>query len=528
MFRIKQIFQPRKIIYDSVEPYNFDSIGRYFYNCTPKSGDNIISDNIANDIDLDDIFEKIDNTTSRIGQQYFYAKLRTIGCKDELLRFNDLVSEFEKDDLLSARVKRRLLKLKSRDGYFLAELFQADYPCLGNLALPYVLTSLFFLFIFLSFFNSIFLLALFPVLIANAILHYLNKRNIEYYMRGASELSKTIKAAKHISEEKAVKDHFKSFGFFKNLKKIERKSRLIFAEKQNANEIIAVTLLFVELAEIAVNFEVIMFRHYLNDIVARRSDLNRLFEFIGEVDSAISVSELRARDRLTQPVFVNDKCFEATDLIHPLVDNCIPNSLELKGKSLLLTGSNMSGKTTFVRAVAINALLAQTIFCCYAKLYRAPYFKIFTSIRIADSVEEKTSYFLEEVLTIKEFVDHAGSNECCLFVLDEIFKGTNTLERISAGKSVLDFLSNSNHIVLASTHDTELADLLEDRGYDCHHFSEQIVDGKLNFDYRLHKGKLRTRNAIRILELYGYPNHIIQDAIKTQNYLSSAKEPSAY
>jgi DNA mismatch repair ATPase MutS len=102
------------------------------------------------------------------------------------------------------------------------------------------------------------------------------------------------------------------------------------------------------------------------------------------------------------------------------------------------------------------------------------------------------------------------------FVLDEIFKGTNTIERISGGKAILSYLNNSNHIVLVSTHDIELTDLLAQNNYDLYHFSEHIEQEELQFDHLLKKGKLQTRNAIRILELYDYPSEIIFDARTTE------------
>ena len=124
---------------------------------------------------------------------------------------------------------------------------------------------------------------------------------------------------------------------------------------------------------------------------------------------------------------------------HPLISSCIVNDLSLNNESLLLTGSNMSGKTTFIRSVAINSILAQTINTCFAKEYIAPYFKIYSSIRITDDLLENTSYYLDEVLTMKKLVDASMLDSPCLFVLDEIFKGTNTVERISGGKAILSF-----------------------------------------------------------------------------------------
>jgi len=121
-------------------------------------------------------------------------------------------------------------------------------------------------------------------------------------------------------------------------------------------------------------------------------------------------------------------------------------------------------------------------------------------------------------MTIKEMIDKSNDGNLNLFLLDEIFKGTNTVERISAGKAVLSSLNAENNIVFVSTHDIELADLLKNE-YDLYHFSE-IVDNKtVDFDYKLKEGKLKNRNAIRILQINDYPESIIKEAIEISEEL---------
>jgi len=99
-------------------------------------------------------------------------------------------------------------------------------------------------------------------------------------------------------------------------------------------------------------------------------------------------------------------------------------------------------------------------------------------------------------------------------VLDEIFKGTNTVERISGGKAILSYLNSEKNAVLVATHDIELTELLEN--YELYHFSETIEKEELFFDHKLKSGKLKTRNAIKILELYNYPKEIIEEAKETE------------
>jgi len=178
----------------------------------------------------------------------------------------------------------------------------------------------------------------------------------------------------------------------------------------------------------------------------------------------------------------------------------------------------MSGKTSFIRTIGISAITGLTINTCFAERLSMPRIKVFSAIRISDDLMNDKSYYFEEVLTIKEMISQSGSGKPNLFLLDEIFKGTNTVERISAGKAVLSFLAKADNIVFVSTHDIELTDLLYDE-YVLYHFSEKVDHKTVDFDYRLKEGKLKNRNAIRILQINDYPDEIIKEAIEISKEL---------
>ncbi len=160
----------------------------------------------------------------------------------------------------------------------------------------------------------------------------------------------------------------------------------------------------------------------------------------------------------------------------------------------------MSGKTSFIRTIGINILTGLTLNTCFADHFSMPKMRLFSAIRISDDLMNDRSYYFEEVLTIKEMILKSGNGVPNLFLLDEIFKGTNTIERISAGEAVLSYLSKSDNIVFVSTHDIELADLLKEE-YELYHFSEKVDNKTVDFDYKLKDGKLKNRNAIRILHI---------------------------
>ena len=178
----------------------------------------------------------------------------------------------------------------------------------------------------------------------------------------------------------------------------------------------------------------------------------------------------------------------------------------------------MSGKTSFIRTIGINVITGQTINTCFADEFSLSKMNIFSAIRISDDLMNDKSYYFEEVLSIKSMIDNSTNGKTNLFLLDEIFKGTNTIERISAGKAVLSALSKGNNIVFVSTHDIELADLLKDE-YELYHFSEIVDHKSVDFDYKLKEGKLKDRNAIRILQINDYPEELIQEAIEISKEL---------
>jgi DNA mismatch repair ATPase MutS len=163
-------------------------------------------------------------------------------------------------------------------------------------------------------------------------------------------------------------------------------------------------------------------------------------------------------------------------------------------------------------------ILGQTLYTCLANKFEMPYSKIFSSITVADSLLEEKSYYFEEMRIIKEFIEESVSPEPCFFILDEIFKGTNTIERVSAGKAILSYLAKNNNLIFVSTHDTELNELLKTE-YDLYHFSETVEEQELIFDHKIKKGPLKTRNAIKILEINDYPASVITDANATVDLL---------
>jgi len=258
--------------------------------------------------------------------------------------------------------------------------------------------------------------------------------------------------------------------------------------------------------------------HLLNksysELLKKSASLEHLYKIIGNFDLAISIASLKSDALLStcSPLLISEnKILNFTEAIHPLVEDCVPNSFSLTGKSAFITGSNMSGKSTFLRMVLINSILAQTLFICFAKSFSSTLLKSFSSIKIDDDLLEGSSYFFKEVEIMKHMADQISLPANNLFIIDEVFKGTNTVERISLAKALLHFLNNPANMVIASSHDLELIQLLS-ADFEMFHFTETIKDNSLYFDHTIKSGALKTTNAIKIIEMEKFPQAIIDEA----------------
>jgi DNA mismatch repair ATPase MutS len=169
------------------------------------------------------------------------------------------------------------------------------------------------------------------------------------------------------------------------------------------------------------------------------------------------------------------------------------------------------GKSTLLKTVAVNAIFAQSICTCLAQKYSSCFYTVFTSMALRDNVRDGESYFVAEVRSIKRILDHLNDQVPCLCLIDEVLRGTNTVERIAASSQVLLYLAKSNCLCMAATHDIELTYILEDY-YQNVHFQETIVDDRIVFDYMLYDGRAMSSNAIRLLRLMGYDEAIVREA----------------
>ncbi|PTH48190.1 MutS-related protein [Staphylococcus agnetis] len=243
--------------------------------------------------------------------------------------------------------------------------------------------------------------------------------------------------------------------------------------------------------------------------------IHACYRYVGEIDALLAVDQWRHHQAHCTTPSVS-KNFHFTSLVHPLVNEAVPNDFDFD-YSVLLTGSNASGKSTFMKATAINLILAQAINTVTAEQFEFQPGVVKTAMANADDVLTGDSYFMAEIKSLKRLLNiHPESPH--YYFIDEIFKGTNTAERIAASTSVLEYLSQFHQLkMIAATHDIELTFTL-DAHFKNYHFNEQIYEDAIHFDYKIKEGPANTRNALELIRIMKFPAEIYTQA---QRYVSS-------
>lgn len=214
----------------------------------------------------------------------------------------------------------------------------------------------------------------------------------------------------------------------------------------------------------------------------------------------------------TFPTLTPKATFTGRTLGHPLIPHderiCNDFALDELGRVVILTGSNMSGKSSFLRTLGINLSLAYAGGVVLADDLNAGLFRLFTCIRVADSVVDGFSYFYAEVRRLRALLEALRDADAppVFFLIDEIFRGTNNRERLIGSRAYIRALTGENGLGLISTHDLELVKLADDiPQISNYHFREEVINGRMAFDYRLRTGPSPTTNALKIMQMEGLP-----------------------
>lgn len=503
---------------------NFSEIESFYRYSTVHHDDYDISvdDQSWSDLNMNDLFCKIERTLTNPGECILYQILRTPLLSDEILKQrNQIIRLFQANQEIREKVQIGLLRMGRQKGNGITALVCEELPS----SIPFK-----YLFSFLAMLALISLIVV-PLLWGSAgiivvilplyLVNMLATNKVRKQLLSQLAAIRYLGAMIRLGEQITAIQCLELAGYCAKLKeaasvlkKIARKTFLLFPEASVSSDL--ATLVY---AHIDIYFlrEVRIFYSVLNEIHAHHKELRLVYRLIGELDALQSVASYReGLPGYSEPDFSDEELLlEIKDTRHPLLTDPVPNSISIRGKGITITGSNMAGKTTFLRTLGVNAILAQTIYTCLATSYTANHFRIISLISETDSLLEGKSYYLVQAEHLLRMIRSSEKDVLTLCLIDEPLAGTNSSERIVASFEILRYLFDHKALVVVATHDLELARKLE-FGFKSYHFTDRVDKEGLSFDFKLKDGITSTSNAIRLLEYLDYPKSIIKRAMKLE------------
>ena len=484
------------------------------------------------DLNLDAVFAVLDRTESGIGQQLLYHRLRTTPTSDDLAAFEALMTQLSEDAAARERIQASLSRLRGHPGqvWWLTQTGILQTRC-GDVMFP-VLGLVVPVALMLTVVWPTALVAVILGVVANMIVRYVTALRLGPPLGPFRQVAPLLAVAELVRPLIAAHGLPVGSGLSSDLARMRRLQRIARWVGHDPMASDDLTDAIHETANMLFLLDLCLLVFASREIRAHGPALLRTVASVGTVDAAISVASYRVgATGWTRPVFESQSgTSRMLGLRHPLLPVAVPNSVEAPPRGILITGSNMSGKSTFLRTVGVNAILAQTINTCLTTSYRAPVFIVRSLIGRSDDLTAGRSYYRDEVEAVLSLVRASQSRRPHLFLFDELFRGTSTIERIAAAEATLaelipgDTRIPSPHIVIAATHDRELVALLE-RTYASYHFTDSLDADGLSFDYVLRRGLARSWNAIALLESCGAPSRLVERALTRTAGLAEQRRP---
>lgn len=497
----------------------FEGLKGYYKSKKNDKGN--IDDITYNDLDLKNIYMLLNNTGSSVGEEYLYYLLRQMNFDADELQERDRImkyfAEHEEERIQFQLTMHRLGKLtnisvfeymnrmKKLEKYSLGQ----HYFCIASLLLSFGIIALD---------PRIGILAVCVTISNNVYQYYKRKGAIDDYIKTLSFIVRILRSVDELNNNKdpflqpyvdKMVEAAKSFGY------VKRNAKWISCGNSMNGSLVDSLM---DYERMLLHTDLIKFSKMIDIINQNSAQLEIIYETIGYLESMVAAASFRELlDYYCVPELVKaSKPFiDTKDIYHPLIDEPVANSISEK-QSVLITGSNASGKSTFIKTLAINAILSQTIYTSTSRSYRGNYYRVFTSMALRDDLFNNESYYIVEIKSLKRIIDAMNDETPILCFVDEVLRGTNTLERVAASAQILKSLSKGYVLCFAATHDIELTYIL-DKHFSNYHFQEEVIDNDVLFDYNLCTGRAQSRNAIKLLGMIGYKKDIIDQATNAAN-----------
>lgn len=500
-------------------PGDIENISHYFRR---KENQGFYIDDITwNDLDMDRIYGQINQTVSSPGEDVLYDMIRRpLFDQREVDRREKLICFFAENKEKREEMQIMLSKVgKTWHGSLTDTILALENA-------PEVKTGIHFLMLGILLLNLFVLIPFYPVP-GFLLLILLSTGNVIYYYAGNdrarvaafldcfSSLLSMLDLAEKIEHVKwpEIQEQMEAVRQGKKALEGLKKRSFFLTSKNEASGDPAQLIL--DYFRMVFHMDILTYNKTLRIAKDKTKEIMLLIDNIGELDAVISIASFRELLPLwCKPKFTDPEqghiSMQAEDLYHPLIREAVANSIHADS-AILVTGSNASGKSTFLKNVAINSILAQTVLTCPCYSYQAPFFKVMTSMALRDDLSGGESYFIVEIRSLKRILDESKKEEPMLCIIDEVLRGTNTIERIAASSRILSALNQNWVLPFAATHDIELSYIL-DAQYRNLHFEEEVCEHEVLFNYLLKEGRAVSRNAIKLLSMLEYDPEIVREA----------------
>lgn len=476
-----------------------------------------IDDITWKDLQMDEVYDRLAFVETQAGEESLYEILRTPLTDPELLEQRELQIRYFQEhprERAACQMLFHRLSVKKCSRSLYEQLEQLEKAPEQKAVSDYLA-------VWLVLFSVIMILWNFPVgicimvavCIYNILSYFKRKAEITPYISCFSYLILFVKQAEKFPQLTGPwqEDINKLTNIVNKLQRLKRGAFLLpEGNIRSSSDPFSVLRDYINML---LHMDLLFFNHRKKQILMYKEEAAELIRITGKIEAFIAIVAFRAGNSGNCIPEYQEKGIMAEGLYHPLLKKPVANDMNTTD-CVLITGSNASGKSTFLRTAAINVLLAQTVHTCMAKAFAAPCYRLYTSISISDDLLNGESTYVAEIRALKRIIDAAEVKGTPVIAFtDEILRGTNTVERIAAAAQILKYLKEEGVFCFAATHDVELTVLLQ-KEYHNYHFTEVVENGEVIFPYQLKEGRVRSRNAIRLLAGMGYDKKITETAEK--------------
>lgn len=506
--------------------------GYYYYNATKRMKDvRVLHDGMRDneddsweidditwdDLEMDSVFLRVNHTNSFVGEQTLYHKLHILDKGRNEAAFNALEERIAFLDEHPRERRELELKLgnigKHEDGYYLTDfMINTELWKIGKTYIYHILQFILVALVVCAviFHNIPTIVGAVIAAIVNLTVYFILKQKYDMYLGSLADFKRIYDFSKWMEKHHKGSEVFVPEAVKQSLKSLSIMSKFIVGLNNRRQSSLTgdVFGMLVDYLWGILLIDVSVFNYIMKVIQHKLDDVFLLIDYVGELDYSVSVLSYRKSiDKWCVPEFI-DQGIAAENIMHPLLKNPVGNDFSLAERAVI-TGANASGKSTFMKSVAINSILAQTINTCIADSMKLQPMHIITCMALRDDILSGESYYFREAKYLKRMLDVIDKNASVMIIIDEILKGTNTKERVAASKAIMKYIGERKCIAMVATHDNELT---EDDKYDKFYFTSKVTENDIAFDYVLHVGACNDSNAITLLSFLGYPTVIVEEA----------------